>query len=79
MYVAWIKIEELNNIDLLETYKDLTGWTKENSISVTYDSEIEMYKVLDSSHTSSRWGIYRNVPLKPNTKYIFSFWGYKVD
>lgn len=50
----------------------LTGWTKESNVTVSWDSSVGMYKVTDSSHTSSRWGIWQEVDVIPNTVYTIS-------
>ena len=46
----------------------ITEFTKESAITLTADSN-GWYKVSDSSHTSSRWGIYKNFAVKANTQY----------
>ena len=55
--------------NLLTNTSDLTKWIKESGISVTWDADKGMYKIVDSSHTSSRWGIYKNIDISPNTSY----------
>lgn len=76
--VLHYKLDALNP-NMLAADQDLSKWTKESGISVTWDSTVNMYKVTDSTHTSSRWGIYKNIPLKANTTYTFSVMGMKVD
>lgn len=56
--------------NLIINSKDLTKWNKESGISVT--QEDEWFKVLDTSHNSSRWGIYIDIPVEPNTTYTLS-------
>lgn len=74
------KLDNENNTeDLLADAQDLTTWNKESGITCTWDSTVGMYKVLDSTHTSSRWGIYKNLTLKANTTYFFYITGMKVD
>lgn len=55
--------------NLLTNTADLTKWTIESGISVTWDADKDMYKIVDSSHTGSRWGIYKNIDISPNTSY----------
>lgn len=57
---------------------DLTKWTKESGITCLWDSTKQMYKV-QSTSTSSRWGIWQQVPCDPNTTYTFSVEGVKTD
>ena len=54
---------------------DLTKWAKESGITVAWDSTKNMYKITDSAHSSSRWGIYQNITVKPNTTYTCSMEG----
>lgn len=60
--------------NLIKDPEDLTtsNWSKESGITVSYDSSVGMFKILDSSHTSSRWGIYQDITISPNTTYTFS-------
>lgn len=67
------------NQNLLTNDWDLTTWNKESGISVEWDSNAGMYKVIDTTHTSSRWGIYQNITLTANTTYTFSVEGMKRD
>lgn len=76
--VLHYKLDQPNQ-NLLTNDWDLTAWSKESGISVSWDNTIGMYKVLDSSHTSSRWGIYQNITLSANTTYTFSVDGMKKD
>ena len=65
--------------NLLINTNDLTRWGKESGISVEWDDSVQMYKVTDSSHTSSRWGIYQDFACEPSTTYTFSVTGKKSD
>lgn len=56
--------------NLILNSKDLTIWNKESGISVTQEGE--WLKVLDSAHNSSRWGIYADITVEPNTTYTLS-------
>ena len=56
--------------NLISNSKDLTKWTKESGISVT--QEAEWFKVLNTAHDSSRWGIYIDIPVEPSTTYTLS-------
>ena len=58
---------------------DLTKWPKESGVSVEWDSNKNMYKIITTGKTSSRWGIYQNITLTANTTYTFSVDGMKVD
>lgn len=58
--------------NLLKNTGDLTKWNKENGITVSWDNDKNMYKIEDSSHTSSRWGIYQDFSVQPNTTYTVS-------
>lgn len=71
-----VGVEEAN---ILPNSNDLTLWSKESGVSVVWDSTVNMYKISDASHTSSRWGIYQNLTLQPNTYYEFSVDGLKAD
>lgn len=61
--------------NLLLNSGDLTKWMCENGVTVT--KEGEWFKVLDSAHASSRWGIYIDIPIEANTTYTFSVYGKK--
>lgn len=76
--VLHYKLDQPNQ-NLLTKDWDLTTWNKESGISVSWDNTVGMYKVLDSSHMSSRWGIYQNITLTANTTYTFSVDGMKKD
>lgn len=67
----------MGNKNLLTNDWNLMAWGKESGISVSWDDTVGMYKILDSSHTSSRWGIYQNITLTANTTYTFSVDGMK--
>ena len=58
--------------NLITNSGDLTKWTKESGITTTWDSDKGMYKISDSTHTSSRWGIYRDIDIEASTKYTLS-------
>ena len=45
------------------------SFQKEGSVTFTEDAD-GWYKVTDSSHTSSRWGIYYDFDVRPNTTYV---------
>ena len=57
---------------------DLTLWNKESGITCVWDFDKQMYKI-QSTSTSSRWGIWQQVSCEPNTTYTFSVDGMKVD
>ena len=54
---------------------DLTKWTTESDVTVT--KEDDWFKVSLGSHASSRWGIYTDIVIEPNTTYTFSVYGKK--
>ncbi|WP_302316816.1 hypothetical protein [Holdemanella biformis] len=56
--------------NLILNSKDLASWTKESGISVT--QEDEWFKVLDTAHNGSRYGIYIDIPVEPSTTYTLS-------
>lgn len=58
--------------NLLKNTGDLTLWTKESGITTTWDSEKNMYKIEDSTHTNSRWGIYQDINVEANTSYTIT-------
>ena len=64
--------------NLLPHSDDLTLWSKESGISVVWDELERMYKMSDTTHTSSYYGIYQNLTLSANTTYTFSVEGKKV-
>ncbi len=81
---AWNKANNAQNtVDNLEiggrnlaiSSGDLTKWTLESGVTVT--KEGDWFKVLDSVHTTARWGIYLDVVIEPNTTYTFSVYGKK--
>lgn len=49
---------------------DLSKWKIESGIKV--NEEDGWFKVLDSNHSNSRWGIYTDIPVDPNTTYTLS-------
>lgn len=61
---------QIGGRNLISNSKDLTKWTKESGISVT--QEAEWFKVLNTAHDSSRWGIYIDIPVEPSTTYTLS-------
>lgn len=61
---------QIGGRNLILNSKDLTKWNKEPGISVTQEGE--WFKVLDASHSSSRWGIYIDIPVEPSTTYTLS-------
>lgn len=61
---------QIGGRNLILNSKDLTKWTKESGISVTQEGE--WFKVLNTSHSSSRWGIYIDISVEPNTMYTLS-------
>ena len=69
----------LGNKNILPISMDLTKWPKESGVSVEWDSNKNMYKIITTGKTSSRWGIYQNITLTANTTYTFSVDGMKVD
>lgn len=58
--------------NLLKNTADLTLWAKEGGITTTWDSEKNMYKIEDSTHTNSRWGIYQDIYVEPNSTYTIT-------
>lgn len=69
----------LGNKNILPISMDLTKWSKESGVSVEWDSNKNMYKIVTTGKTSARWGIYQNITLTANTTYTFSVDGMKVD
>ena len=69
----------LGNKNILPISMNLTKWSKESGVSVEWDSNKNMYKIITTGKTSSRWGIYQNITLTANTTYTFSVDGMKVD
>ena len=61
---------QIGGRNLISNSKDLTKWTKESGISVT--QEAEWFKVLNTAHDSSHWGIYIDIPVEPSTTYTLS-------
>ena len=58
--------------NLLKNTGDLTLWAKEAGITTTWDSEKNLYKIVDSTHTSNRWGIYQDINIEANTSYTIT-------
>ena len=50
---------------------DISNFVKEGGITITADTN-GWYKIADSSHTSSRWGIYKDFHVKSNTTYTLN-------
>lgn len=70
----------LGNENLLINTNDLTLWNKESGVTINWDSNQQMYKmVVDKTNNTSRWGIYQNFTVTPNTTYTFSVEGLKGD
>ena len=64
---------KVGGTNLLVNSGDLTKWGKEGGIVATWDSTANMYKVTDTAHSSSRWGIYQDISgIEPNTEYTIS-------
>lgn len=61
---------EVGGRNLLRNSGDLTKWICESGVIVT--KEGDWFKVLDTKHASSRWGIYLDVMLEPHTTYTLS-------
>ena len=60
--------------NLLRNTDNLTKWVKETGISVTTDSD-GWYKITDSSHSSSKYGIYQDFSgYEQNTDYTVSLY-----
>lgn len=72
------KLSKANN-NLAFNVLDLSKWSKESGVTATWDDTVQMFKVQDTSHTSSRWGIYQQIDCLPNTTYTFSVDGMKVN
>lgn len=59
---------------------DLTLWNKESGVTINWDSNQQMYKmVVNKTNNTSRWGIYQNFTVTPNTTYTLSVEGLKGD
>ena len=76
--VLHYKLNRVND-NLAFNVLDLSKWSKESGVIVTWDNTVQMFKVQDTSHTSSRWGIYQQIDCLPNTTYTFSVDGMKVN
>lgn len=67
----------LGNKNLLN---DLTLWNKESGVTINWDSNQQMYKmVVNKTNNTSRWGIYQYFTVTPNTTYTLSVEGLKGD
>lgn len=70
----------LGNKNILFNTNDLTLWNKESGVTINWDSDQQMYKmVVDKTNNTSRWGIYQNFTVTPNTTYTLSVEGLKGD
>ena len=71
--VAHYSLEGKKGFDnLLSNTGNLTKWSKESGVTVSWDSEKNMYKISDSAHTSSRWGIYQDLNITADTTYTIT-------
>lgn len=61
---------QIGGRNLVLNSSNLSKWTLEPGISIS--KEDEWVKVLDSSHSNSRWGIYTDIAVEPNTTYTLS-------
>lgn len=61
---------QIGGRNLVLNSSNLSKWTFEPGISIS--KEDEWIKVLDSSHSNSRWGIYTDIAVEPNTTYTLS-------
>ena len=62
----------IGGTNLLLNSGDLTKWSKESGITVTYDSTKGMYKLTYTGSNNSRYGIYQDFTLEPNQSYTLS-------
>lgn len=53
---------------------DLREWSKENNVTCIWNEETKYFDVNTNRDTSnnSRWGIFQNITVKPNTSYLFA-------
>ena len=71
--VAHYLLEGKKGFDnLLSNTGNLTKWSKESGVTVSWDSEKNMYKISDSAHTSSRWGIYQDLDITADITYTIT-------
>lgn len=63
---VWLPLNKDNNV-----IPGISSFSKEGSVTLTADTD-GWYKVQDSSHTSSRWGIYYDFDVKPSTTYTLT-------
>lgn len=61
---------QIGGRNLIRYSKDMTVWAIESGVSLS--QEDEWFKVLDSSHSNSRWGVYTDISVEPNTTYTVS-------
>ena len=53
---------------------NLTKWSKESGVTVSWNSTYGMYEIYDTTHTSGKWGIYKDFDIEPSTTYTLSLW-----
>lgn len=63
---VWLPLNKDTNV-----IPGISSFSKEGSVTLTADTD-GWYKVQDSSHTSSRWGIYYDFNVKPSTTYTLT-------
>ena len=63
---VWLPLNKDNNV-----IPGISSFSKEGSVTFTEDTD-GWYKVVDSSHTSSRWGIYYDFDVRPSTTYTLT-------
>lgn len=53
---------------------DLREWSKESNVTCVWNEETKYFDVNTNRDTSntSRWGIFQNITVKPNTSYLFA-------
>lgn len=61
---------QIGGRNLILNSDNLSKWTLESGITVS--KEGKWFKVLNSAHNSSRWGIYIDITVEPNTTYTLS-------
>lgn len=73
-----LKSEEIDyNRNVLPIQYDLTKWNKESTVSLTWDDTEKMYRLSHTQTAATRYGIYYDAPVLPNTTYVFSIIGKK--
>lgn len=63
---VWLPLNKDTNV-----IPGISSFNKEGSVTFTEDTD-GWYKVADSSHTSSRWGIYYDFNVRPSTTYTLT-------